>query len=220
MDSGNSGRRFDDDIVRCKEEILRLKGRVPPFGQPPKRAVAAPVETLQRPQPTPEVVLPPVAGESYAEQAAANSSDGAFSDTAAFAASMSNKELFDTAAVLEHHEIVESQMAEAMPASVAESPEGDVEESEVPDFDLAQQIMAEQRKVVGNRRKGPGSPRVEIKEEEPLPASIPHSPAVVVAPAPAIRIVAMEAPMSPQQKVIADIVARDINTFYQTRKVC
>ncbi|MDO8302430.1 MAG: hypothetical protein Q7T18_04220 [Sedimentisphaerales bacterium] len=210
MENENGGRRFDDDIVRCKEEILRLKGRVPPFGQPPKRAVAAPVEI----EPVPESVLPPVTEKNRMQQAPAyRRGDGAFSDTAAFSASTSGRDPFDTAVAFERRETAQTPTG----THTAESPKVDANESEVPDFDLAEQIMAEQRKMVGNRRKGPGSPRVDIKEEKSTPVNIPDQHAVVAMPSAPIRIVAAEAPMSPQQKVIADIVARDINKFYQTR---
>ena len=75
-----------------------------------------------------------------------------------------------------------------------------MEDSEIPEFNLAEQIMAEQRKVSGNRRKGPGSSRIPIIEEKPKTSS----PARTVA----------QAPMSPQQRLIAEIVAEDIRRFY------
>jgi hypothetical protein len=77
----------------------------------------------------------------------------------------------------------------------------------MPSFDLAQQIMAAQRKISGNRRKGPGSPRFAVNAEELKAAPLRPCKA------------ASEAPMSPQQRVIAEIVARDIRKHYQVSKV-
>jgi hypothetical protein len=76
----------------------------------------------------------------------------------------------------------------------------DSQDMEIPRFDLAEQIMAEHRKLAQNRRKGPGSQRIPIIEEEPKP----NRPSQKIA----------EAPMSPQQRLIAEIVAKDIHKFY------
>ncbi len=58
------------------------------------------------------------------------------------------------------------------------------EKSEIPSFDLAEEIMAEQRKITAIRRKAPGKKTDNI--EQPTSA------------------------LSEQEKIIAEIVARDI----------
>jgi hypothetical protein len=68
--------------------------------------------------------------------------------------------------------------------------------TDIPKFDLAEQIMAEQRKVAATRRKGPGK-RVDAPKRQRLE---PVGPAVVE-PSPV---------SSEEEKVIAEIVARDI----------
>jgi hypothetical protein len=68
---------------------------------------------------------------------------------------------------------------------------------EIPKFDLAEQIMAEQRKVAAMRRKGPGRKTNAVKREIPGPV-IP-----VCAPEPVIV-------SSQAEQIIAEIVARDI----------
>jgi hypothetical protein len=65
----------------------------------------------------------------------------------------------------------------------------------IPQFDLAEQIMAEQRKVAATRRKGPGRKADAPKEGRSEPAALPVEPALL---------------SSEEQKVIAEIVARDI----------
>ncbi len=69
------------------------------------------------------------------------------------------------------------------------------EASEIPQFDLAEQIMAEQRKVAATRRKGPAK-RVDAAKQE---KSEPMAPSVE-----------MFRPPSEEEEVIAEIVARDI----------
>jgi hypothetical protein len=71
---------------------------------------------------------------------------------------------------------------------------------EIPKFDLAEQIMAEQRKMAAVKRKGPG------RKAEPAPrprqaASIGHA----LKPPPVL---------SEQDQIIAEIVARDIEKLY------
>jgi hypothetical protein len=65
----------------------------------------------------------------------------------------------------------------------------------IPQFDLAEQIMAEQRKVAATRRKGPGRTADAPKEGRSEPAALPVEPALL---------------SSEEEKVIAEIVARDI----------
>lgn len=73
--------------------------------------------------------------------------------------------------------------------------DGGHEATEIPQFDLAEEIMAEQRKVAATRRKGPAK-RVDAAKQE---KSEPVVPAVEM-----LRV------SSEEEKVIAEIVARDI----------
>ncbi|MHC4143401.1 MAG: hypothetical protein ACYSWW_00270 [Planctomycetota bacterium] len=68
--------------------------------------------------------------------------------------------------------------------------------NEIPQFDLAEQIMAEQRKNASVRRKGPGKKVRAPKENrnvEPLGHTIKLQPA-----------------LPEQEQILAEIVARDI----------
>lgn len=69
------------------------------------------------------------------------------------------------------------------------SPQQQDRSGEMPSFDLGQQILAQQRKIAALKRK---SPAQEIK---PQPIQIKSMP---------------QAPASPQQLIIADIVAKEI----------
>jgi hypothetical protein len=68
---------------------------------------------------------------------------------------------------------------------------------EIPSFDLAEEIMAEQRKITAIRRKAPGqkTEAQRLKPETPIVDHIIEQP---------------ESLLSEQEKIIAEIVARDI----------
>ena len=72
----------------------------------------------------------------------------------------------------------------------------DDKSSGIPKFDLAEQIMAEQRKIAAIRRKGPGKITKAQQQKQPV-ESIAHT----VTPPPIL---------SEQEQIIAEIVARDI----------
>jgi hypothetical protein len=255
----NGGQHFDDDILRCKEEILRLKSVVPPFGRPPKRASSPPAAIRQEPDtvikrdPLPvmetarRIIDAPLEPLEVAAERLEQTAVQTMVEETAPQPTIQNVEFAEpepgdidakeddrenTQPLIEDSGILaalETEAAKTNPAPTPEpepqlEPEPETEseqepddKSEIPEFNLAEQIMAAQRKLVGNRRKGPGNARFEIKEveqEAPKPVNVPLPPVIAAAPPAPIRIVAMEPPMSPQQKVIAEIVARDIAKFY------
>jgi hypothetical protein len=71
--------------------------------------------------------------------------------------------------------------------------------NEIPTFDLAEQIMAEHRKVTAAKRKGPGKMAVPARKQHPA-----ESIARNVVPGPIL---------SGPEQVIAEIVARDIENL-------
>ncbi|MHC4556577.1 MAG: hypothetical protein ACYS80_04655 [Planctomycetota bacterium] len=73
--------------------------------------------------------------------------------------------------------------------------------SEIPKFDLAEQILAEQRKINAIRRKGPGK-RTEAPKQQRKVESIGYT----IQPPPIL---------SEQEQIIAEIVARDIKKLYE-----
>ena len=79
-----------------------------------------------------------------------------------------------------------------------------LQDNTVPEFNLAEQIMAEQRKITGVRRRSPGK-RIETPEKENEVKSNGY---------------AIEQPpqvLSEQEQIIADIVARDIQKLCRHR---
>ena len=77
---------------------------------------------------------------------------------------------------------------------------------EIPKFDLAEQIMAEQRKMAAVKRKGPGR-KAEPARRPRQADSIGHA----LKPPPVL---------SEQDQIIAEIVARDIEKLYRLSTPC
>jgi hypothetical protein len=87
------------------------------------------------------------------------------------------------------------------PATQPEAVAAQQAKSEIPRFDLAEEIMAEQRKISAIRRKAPGKKmEAESRELKAEPAD-----GTVEQPTPV---------QSYEQQIIAEIVSRDIERFY------
>lgn len=137
-DKDRNGEQIDDDILRCKADILRSRDVMPPYKQEPKTGKA----------PTPPTDI---------------------------------------------KEIPIQKDAPKSPASAQNK-------NEIPQFDLAEEIMAEQRRITAIKRKAPGK-KMDVpkgrREVEPISY-------------------ALEQPMpeqSEESRLIAEIVARDIRKF-------
>ncbi|PKL47531.1 MAG: hypothetical protein CVV39_05550 [Planctomycetes bacterium HGW-Planctomycetes-1] len=78
--------------------------------------------------------------------------------------------------------------------------------TEVPTFNLGQNILAQQRKIAAFKRKSPLSPNVSEETRQPeskIPVPIQSIP---------------QPPASPQQKIIAEIVAREIEALTAAKR--
>ncbi len=73
---------------------------------------------------------------------------------------------------------------------------------EIPSFDLAEEIMAEQRRITAIRRKAPGE-KAEVQKLKPEIQPVDH---IIKEPKPEL---------SKQEKIIAEIVSRDIERLCQ-----
>jgi hypothetical protein len=88
----------------------------------------------------------------------------------------------------------------------------------MPTFDLGSQILAQHRKIAAMKRKSPGSSASapahtttpvaieKVQAKKPVPIQIKSFHAMV------------EQPMSPQQRIIADIIAREIRVLTATAR--
>ena len=80
----------------------------------------------------------------------------------------------------------------------------------MPTFDLGQQILSQQRKIASMKRKSPGSSAPAPITEKTQTAK----PSIKIMPFQTM----IEQPMSPQQRIIADIVAREIQALTATAR--
>jgi hypothetical protein len=159
--------QFDTDILQCKVDILRARNIIPPHD-----------DTTQK---------NPVTQNSAVEIT----------------------QLSDAAEISTHKNTgpipIETMPAKEIPplpkpaesVSKKEETETPEETPEIPSFDLAEEIMAEQRRITAIRRKAPGQ-KTEAQRLKPETQIVDH---IIEQPKPLL---------SEQEKIIAEIVARDI----------
>ena len=156
-------RKIDEDILRCRANILRARDIIPPFGPEKQESDQKAVPEIEQP----ETVV--------------------------------------------NEEIKPSEPPKKAPIEIRSIPEfeeilSDSAGQDIPQFNLGEEILSEQRKVSSSKRRAPGTePQAQKQESAALPA-MPVSPP---APAP---------PASPQQRIIAEIIARDIEDMIMKRK--
>ena len=142
-------RKVDEDILRCRDNILRAWDIIPPFG-PEKQ------ESDQEAIPRIEQFITPV-----------------------------------------NEDVKPPQSPQKAPIQIRSIPGfedilSDSAEQDIPQFNLGEEILSEQRKVSSSKRKGPGT-EPQAQKQEPAGLTPPQTP-----------------PASPQQRIIAEIIARDI----------
>jgi hypothetical protein len=102
----------------------------------------------------------------------------------------------DAAEISTHKNALPQVPIETIPAKET-APLPRQEKTEIPSFDLAEEIMAEQRRITAIRRKAPGV-KTEVQRLKPEVQPVDH---IIEEPKPAL---------SEQEKIIAEIVAKDI----------
>ena len=97
----------------------------------------------------------------------------------------------------------EQSLKEAAPSLSTSRPQhAETDANEIPKFDLAEQIMVEQRKITAIRRKAPGK-KTKASDRQ---SRIQSTGCAIKQPAPTL---------SEKELIIAEIVARDIEKLYQ-----
>ncbi len=140
---------IDDDILQSKQDILRASDLVPPYGpkettRPTEIAKTEPIDS----RPTKKVRIP-----TFEEiQAKANQRKPATIEIKS----------------------IEPKPAEPDSTQLEEIEKNEKPENVIPEFNLANQILSEQRKISSAKRKGPGSktpPTPPRSSEEAKPIS-------------------------------------------------
>jgi hypothetical protein len=170
VNKAENNEQFDTDILQCKVDILRARNITPLHDNTLKNPVAqnSAIETIQ--------------SSDAAEISACKDANLIPIET------MPAKEIPPLPGPKE-----EAETSEETP----DSPRCDSVATGIPSFDLAEEIMAEQRKITAIRRKAPGK-KTEVQRLK-LETRI------------ADHIIDQSKPLlSEQEKIIAEIVAKDI----------
>lgn len=178
-DKNRDNEQINDDILRCREDVLRARDIMPPYSSAAGKKETDKERKSQKPDED---------TSKSAQAAKASSEKTAGKDTSPIP--------------------IETTAQKRTAPSTAKR-----EEAEMPRFDLAEEIMAEQRRITSIRRKAPGKKsEAEVRREQVEPVSY-----------------ALEQPMPEeseqnrpfdsfdftqdkyaQDRLIAEIVARDI----------
>jgi hypothetical protein len=175
VSQAENNEQFDSDILQCKKDILRARD-IKPVSPAPKKK-----KTEQE-------------AESQENANAIQSTDAAGISIQKEKESREDKTSIPLA----------PPQVEAIPAKeTAPLPKPMVsvdkkEKAEIPKFDLAEEIMAEQRKITAIKRKAPGK-KTEAQRSEPQ--AKPAGYTTIEQPVPTLP---------EQDQIIAEIVARDI----------
>jgi hypothetical protein len=167
VNKAGNNEQFDTDILQCKVDILRERNIMPPHDDTTPKNPATQSSTIET----------------------AQSSN---------AAEISIYE--DTSSIpIETIPAKETTPLPRPAVSMNKKQEAETlqEKSEIPSFDLAEEIMAEQRRITAIRRKAPGQ-KTEAQRLKPETQIVDH---IIEQPKPLL---------SEQEKIIAEIVARDI----------
>jgi len=168
VDKDRSSEQTDADILRCRADILRARDVMPPYDEKARESTDS----------------------QYTDKDTNRSAAIAETPTA------NPPKVCEDAAPIPI-ETVEHKTAESpMVTTVNHEPAvtNQHEKHEIPKFDLAEEIMAEQRRITAIKRKAPGK-KTEAQRSEPQAQPVGYT---------------TEQPLSEQEKIIAEIVARDI----------
>jgi hypothetical protein len=163
--------QFDSDILQCKADILRARDIKPGSPPPQKKETDKEAEPQER------------------DENASKSTD-----TEEISSQKEGEPREDTSAI--PIETMPRKEAAPLPKPVVSAEKK--EKAEIPRFDLAEEIMAEQRKITAIKRKAPGK-KTEAETSEPEAEPADHT---------TIEQPALTLPE--QDRIIAEIVARDI----------
>jgi hypothetical protein len=172
VSKAGSDKQIDIDILQCKVDILRARDIIPPHDNTTQKNPATQNSTIETAQPSDAAEI------------------SAHKDTSSIP--------IETMPAEETTPLPRSVVSvnKKEKAETLQAPKGQ-EKGEIPSFDLAEEIMAEQRKITAIRRKAPGV-KTGVQRLKPEVQSADH---IIEEPKPAL---------SEQEKIIAEIVAKDL----------
>jgi len=201
MSMADRGKQIDDDILQCKADILRARDILPPYDNKTQRepnsqkmgentglsASLAPGTSVEK-----EKIVDHDTRTSESEKTDKTSSVEQQVD-------LNRMETGEGKVLVSQDK--NSTAPDSTPAldekKATRPTTPQPEKDKIPRFDLAEQIMAEQRKMTAIRRKAPGQ-KAEAKTQSQKPEPIGYT-------------IGQPAPMPLEQKeIITEIIARDI----------
>ena len=176
MSQAENNEQFDSDILQCKKDILRARDIKPVSPAPKKKKTDQEAESQER--------------DANAIQS---------TDTAEISIQKEKESREDATSIpvaLPQAEAIPRKETAPLPKPVVSVEKK--EKAEIPKFDLAEEIMAEQRKITAVKRKAPGK-KTEDQRAEPQAEPVGYT------------TIEQPVPTPPEQdQIIAEIVARDI----------
>ncbi len=168
----DSNEQTDADILQCKADILRTQDIIPPHEK----------KTHQEPT------------SQSDEKATLSSAEG---ETSVEERKKPAPGIILEAQAEQTTPVKEIPMESAPLLGGAGPADAEQEKSEIPKFDLAEEIMAEQRKITSIKRRAPCK-KIEAQSREPEVELISYT---IEQPTP---------PFTGQEQIVAEIVSRDI----------
>ena len=181
MQNNESDNHLDNDILQCRQDILRARNAksTPPAKKPPesepdaviKEAPPPPAEPTKtdetipeqpQDQPSPDINEPAVT-ESSSQPAPAAVQKPKIPSFEDLVTNNNNENMPVPIESEEKQEVPVQQNIEEEPETIA-SDDTDQNERQIPKFDLAEQILAEHRKIAATRRKAP-EPKKDMTTE-------------------------------------------------------
>ena len=176
VSQAENNEQFDSDILQCKKDILRARDIKPVSPAPKKKKTDQEAESQER--------------DANAIQS---------TDTAEISIQKEKESREDTSSIpvaLPQAEAIPPKETAPLPKLVVSADKK--EKAEIPTFDLAEEIMAEQRKITAVKRKAPGK---KTEDQRAEPQAEPAGYTTIEQPVPTLP---------EQDQIIAEIVARDI----------
>lgn len=203
----NSNEQIDADILQCREDILRASDIIPPYDKKTYRQpksqnntenTTASTDTKkaasEKEKTAPEDVKPIPLETTKLKKI---SPMMAAVVEANKKAAMKTPKVEQTKSSRDDTPQTQARLIKLSDDKSAKKKETKQARAEIPRFDLAEDIMAEHRKIVAIKRKGPDK-KIEIQEAEPQDEPISYA----VGP--------QRLALSEQEQIITEIVARDI----------
>jgi hypothetical protein len=177
VSKAGSNKQIEIDILQCKVDILRARNIIPPHDNTSPKNPVTQNSTRETTQSSDATEI-----STYEDTSSIPIETIPAKETTPLPRS-----------VVSVNKKEETETSEETP----DSPRCDGVATGIPSFDLAEEIMAEQRKITAIRRKAPGQ-KTEAQRSEPQAQPADYT---IEQPTPTLSV---------QEKIIAEIVARDI----------